>query len=93
MTLEGTILNGRVELDGPAELPDGTRVFLDVDILDGEVFEYPHPLAPYDREKELALLREAYAEVKAGVPGMPLHEAMTRIAQECGLPAPIPPQE
>lgn len=85
MTLEGTIVNGRVELDRPADWPDGTRVTVDVTVPE-ETFEYPHPLAPYDREKEIALLRERYEEVKAGVPGMTVEEARARIARECNLP-------
>jgi hypothetical protein len=57
-----------VELDEPTALPDGTRVTVEVDAPD-EVFEYPCPLAPYDREKEIALLRKRYAEVQAGARG------------------------
>jgi hypothetical protein len=90
MTLEGKILNGRVELDAPADWPDGTRVTVEVAAPD-EVFEYPHPLAPYDREKEIALLRERYAEVQAGVPGMTPEEAWASIVRECNLP-PVPPE-
>lgn len=43
-------------------------------------------MAPYDREKELALLRECIAEMKAGVPGIPLDEAFRQIATELNLP-------
>ncbi len=93
MILEGTIRNGRVELDEPLDWREGTRVTVEVSTVDDEVLEYPHPMAPYDREKELALLRAAYADVKAGVPGMPLEEAMNRIALECGLPLPTSPTE
>lgn len=85
MTLAGTIRNGRVELDAPMDWPEGTRVTVEVAAPD-EVFEYPHPLAPYDREKEIALLRERYAEVKAGVPGMSVEEARASIARACNLP-------
>ena len=35
-----------------------------------EAFEYPYPLAPYDRKKEVALLRERIANREAGMPGM-----------------------
>lgn len=90
MTREGTIRNGRVELDAPADWPEGTRVLVDAAAPD-EVFEYPHPLAPYDREKEIALLREVYAEVQAGVPGMPLEQFEAEFAKKHGLP-PIPPE-
>ena len=49
-----------------------------------EQFEYPHPRAPYDREKKLALLRERIADVR--VPGIPVDEAFRRIAAELNLP-------
>lgn len=88
MTLEGTIRNGRVELDEPTDLPDGTRVTVEIAAPD-EVFEYPHPLAPYDREKEIALLRDAYAEVKAGVPAMTLEQFAAEFEKKYGLP-PVP---
>ncbi len=86
MKLLGTIVNGRVELDTPTDLPDWTRVVsLEAeefeDLEDEEVYEYPHPLAPYDREKEIALLRERIAEVEAGVPA---REAFALIRAELG---------
>ena len=90
MTLEGTIRNGGVVLDKPVHWPEGSRVTIELAAAD-EVFEYPHPLAPYDRDREIALLRERYEEVKAGVPGMTLEEAKGKIAAECNLP-PVPPE-
>ncbi len=83
MALEGTVLNGVVVLDGNPRLPEGTRVRVELE----EVFEYPHPLAPYDREKEGALLRERIAKMQAGEKGIPLDKAMARIAAELNLPA------
>jgi len=62
MTLAGTIVNGHVQLDHPSDLPDGTRVTL---LPDEEEYEYPHPMAPYDREKEIVLLRESIALMDA----------------------------
>ncbi len=91
MILEGTIRNGRVELDEPPDWREGTRVTVEVSTVDDEVLEYPHPMAPYDREKELALLRAAYADVQAGVPGMPLEEFEAEFARKFGLP-PVPPE-
>jgi hypothetical protein len=82
MTLEGTVVNGVIVPDGGAALPEGARVRIELDAQ----FEYPHPMAPYDREKELALLRERVEEMRAGVPGVPLKEAMARIAAELNLP-------
>ena len=90
MTLEGTVVNGVVVFDRDAEVPEGARVRVDFEI-ETEVFEYPHPLAPYDRKKEVALLRERIANREAGVPGIPLRVAMARIAAELKLP-PVDPE-
>lgn len=80
MTLEGTVVNGIIVLNGNPRLPEGARVRVELE----EGFEYPHPLAPYDSEKELALLRE---RIQATDAGLPLKEAMARIAGELNLPA------
>jgi hypothetical protein len=82
MVRHGTVVNGVIVPDGAPALPDGARVRFEVE----ETFEYPHPLAPYDREKEVALLRERIAEAQAGVTGIPLAEAMARIEAELNLP-------
>lgn len=83
MILEGTVVNGVIVPDGGATLPEGSRVRIEL----SEQFEYPHPLAPYDHEKEIALLRERIAETRSGVPGIPLREAMAKIAAELNLPS------
>jgi hypothetical protein len=36
-------------------------------------------MAPYDREKELALLQERAAEVRAGVPGVSVEQAFASV--------------
>ena len=48
------------------------------------------PLEPYDRDKELAILREALEDVKAGR-GMPFEEFMANLAAEYNLPS-VPPE-
>ena len=82
MTIHGTIVNGQVQFDHPINLPDGTRVTLSQQ---EAVFEYPHPMAPYDREKELAMLRESIEDQKAGR-GRPAREVLREIAERHGLP-------
>ena len=82
MILEGTVVNRLIVPDEGSTLPEGTRVRIEP----SEQFEYPHPMAPYDREKELALLRERIAEVQAGVPGIPLDEAFAQLRAELNLP-------
>jgi hypothetical protein len=82
MSLEGTVVNGVVVPDEGTTLPEGSRVRIE---LSEERYEYPHPMAPYDREKEFALLRERIAEMQSGVPGIPLDEAFEQIRAELNL--------
>ncbi|HEY7155469.1 MAG TPA: hypothetical protein VH575_16015 [Gemmataceae bacterium] len=86
MTLEGTVMNGVIVLDGGARLPEGERVRVEV-VDDDDLFPPPEP---YDREKELAILREALEDVKAGR-GTPFEEFMAKLAAEYKLP-PLPPE-
>jgi len=83
MAITGTVLNGRVEFDEPVRWPDGSKVTLQLDV--DEVFEYPHPMAPYDREKEIELLKESIEDMKAGRV-IPFDVAMRQISIELGLP-------
>jgi hypothetical protein len=78
MKLSGTIVNGQVHLDAPTELPNGTRVSLSPQA----DFDYPHPMAPYDREKEAALLRDRIAEMQAGVSGLTVDETFAALDAE-----------
>ena len=82
MAIAGTIQNGQVQLDQPADMPDGTRVTL----LREEVYEYPHPYAPYDREKEIALIRESIAMMEAGERGRDFEEVFDEIEKELDQP-------
>ena len=79
MKLSGTIVNGQVHLDAPTELPDGTRVALWPQADFEDDFDYPHPMAPYDREKEAALLRDRIADMHAGVPGLTVEETFAAL--------------
>ena len=78
MVQRGTVLNGVIVPDGPP-LPEGTRVIFDNEKV---VYEYPHPLAPYDEEKELALLRESLAMMDAGEMGQSVEEVFAEIDRE-----------
>jgi len=84
--LTGTIVNGRVELDAPAGLPDGTRVRFVLETDDDE--DDGPPPDTHDRETELAILREALEDVTAGRGGIPHDVFMAEIAKEFGLPLP-----
>jgi hypothetical protein len=81
MTLEGTVVNGMIVLDGGAQLPEGARVRVEV----ADPDDLAPPQEPYDREKEVAILREALEDVRAGR-GMPFEEFMARLAAEYNLP-------
>ncbi len=81
MAQRGTVANGVIVTeDSPP--PEGTQVVFEP----AEAFEYPHPMAPFERDAEIALLRKRIANMKAGASGIPLAEAMARIATELNLP-------
>ena len=84
MVIVGTIQNGQVQLDVPADWPDGTRVTL----LREEVYKYPHPMAPYDREKEIELLRESLAQMDAGDIGRSVADVFADIEKTFAIPLP-----
>jgi hypothetical protein len=85
MTLEGTVVNGAIVLDGGVQLPEGARVRIEL----ADPDDLAPPLEPYDREKELAILRESLEDVRAGRT-MPFEEFMAKLAEEYQLP-PVPP--
>ena len=85
MTLEGTVVNGMIVLDSAASLPEGARVWVELEDDDA----YP-PVEPYDRKKELAILREALEDVKAGR-GTPAREFLKELAAQYNLP--LEPEE
>ena len=100
MVLEGRVVNGAVVLDDGSRLPEGARVRLKVveDVLDEELPGIPdaslpadHPMAPFDRETELAILRESIESMKAGEVGVPFRQAMEELSRKHNLP-PLPPE-
>lgn len=92
MELEGTVIDGVVVPDSGLQLPEGARVRFElVEELDEDDLELPdpslppdHPDAPYNREVELAILRESIAEMKAGG-GRPWREVMEELSLKHGL--------
>jgi hypothetical protein len=79
--LEGTVRNGVIVLDNEVRLPEGARVQVELTDLDDLV----PPPEPYDRAKELAILREALEDVKAGR-GRPAREVLKELAAKFNLP-------
>ena len=90
--LTGVIRGGRVELDIPADLPDGTPVRVSVgteaDANADDDIGSPPPDEPYDRETELAILREAHADALADRGGVPHAVFMAELAAEFGVSLP-----
>ena len=56
----------------------------EIDLVDATL-PADHPHAPYNRETELAILRQSIDAMKAGEAGIPLDEAMTQIARDLNL--------
>lgn len=88
MTLDGTVLNGVVVFDGAAKAPEGARVRVDFELEDAD--DIGAPPEPYDPERDLALLRDAVEDVKAGRT-RPFDEAMAEMAARHNFS--WPPQE
>ena len=83
MTLEGTVVNGVIVLDGDPELPEGARVSVELAAEDDWDDIGPPPTETY--EEHLAILRESIEDAKAGQT-RPLEEAMAEIAIRHKLP-------
>jgi hypothetical protein len=81
MTLLGTVVNGVIVLEGGARLPEGAQVRVELD----EPDDLGPPPEPYDRAKELAILREAVEDVRAGRT-VPARQALGELARKHGLP-------
>lgn len=62
MTLDGTIANGVVVLDAGDRFPEGMRVR----VAPADEDDFDPPFEPYERARELALLRESHADAEAG---------------------------
>lgn len=81
MILEGTVVKGVIVLDGGAQLPEGARV--QIELTDPDDLA-PSP-EPYDREQELAILRESIEDMKTGRT-TDARQALADIARKYGLP-------
>jgi hypothetical protein len=77
MSLAGTVVNGVIVLEGSTQLPEGTRVWVELEDPD----DLAPPPEPYEREKELAILRESIEDATAGRT-RPLDEVMADIAAQ-----------
>ena len=99
MTITGTVRNGAVVPDAGQQLPEGARVEMrlvdedDFELSEAEAASLPpdHPMAPYNREVELAILRESIEAVQKGEEGIPLRQAFEELSRKHGL-GPMPPE-
>lgn len=88
MTVEGTVVNGRIVLDGSPELPDGARVRVE---WTEDWTDRPGPPFRETHAEIVESLRQSIAAMKAGERGVPLGQAMAQIAEELNLP-PVEPE-
>ena len=102
MTISGTVVNGAVVPDAGTHLPEGARIqmtFVDTEQIELEMdgwsnpvdstLPLSHPMAPYNREVEIAIVRESIESVKHGEVGTPLRRAFEELSRKHGL-GPLP---
>jgi hypothetical protein len=84
MTQTGIVVNGAIVPDGSTPLREGARCLFKL------VDEFPpnHPMAPYDRDNEVAIIRASIADPE---PGIPLRQAFEELSRKHGL-EPLPPE-
>ena len=87
MKLLGTIVNGRLELDTPTDLPEGTRM-VSLQFEDWEDFEHPYHPPRESWDDHIADLRMRIAELDAGVPCMTVDQAFAALDAEMGWATP-----
>ena len=84
MTLQGTVVNGAIVLDGSPLLPEGARVR--VELAEEDDFDdFSLPPATETYEEHLAALRESIEDMKAGK-GRPAREVLKDLALRYNLP-------
>lgn len=85
MTITGTVVNGLIVPDKGMRLPEGTRC--NIETVD-EHLPADHPMAPFDVEHEVALIRKS---IESGDRGVPHRQVFEEIYRENGL-GPLPPR-
>jgi|GEM_PF-2257208 len=94
MTITGTVRNGAIVPDEPHSWPEGSRVTVSLETDEWPEFDVSdlppdHPMAPYDRDTEVALVLEAIAGLERGEPTIPLRQAFEDLSRKHGL-GPMP---
>ena len=85
MTITGTVVNGAIVPDGGTSLREGAKYYLDPI---EENLPPDHPMAPFDPELELALIRESIDSGERGTPYRQVFEELYR-KHDFG---PLPPE-
>lgn len=84
MTLEGTVVNGTIVLDGAPPLPEGARVR--VELTEDDSDDVGPPPTGETHEEFLTSLREGIEETKAGVGGIEARKFLKELAIKHNLP-------
>ena len=85
MTLQGTVVNGAIVIDGTHALPEGARVWIELATADdSDDFTPPPPTETY--EEHLAALRASIEETKAGVGGVEARQFLKELAIKHKMP-------
>jgi hypothetical protein len=79
MTLQGTVVNGAIVLDGSPTLPEGARVWVELETEDELDDVVPPPPTTETYEEHLTSLRQLIEESKAGIGGITLAEAIAEL--------------
>ena len=83
MSLEGTIVNGAIRLDGNPPLPEGVRVRVEFEDVD-EFEDVSPPPAEESYDQHLQVLRESIEEARTGQT-RPAREVLKELAIKYGL--------
>jgi len=65
MAITGTVVNGAIVPDEGGRLREGAKYYLEP--VEGDL-PPDHPMAPYDREREIAIIRASILDEEPGVP-------------------------
>jgi hypothetical protein len=83
MSIEGAVVNGVIVLDGTPQLPDGTRVR--VELAESDLDDLEPPPTTETREELLASLRESMEEAENGG-GVNARQFLKELAKKHNLP-------
>jgi hypothetical protein len=83
--MTGTVVEGRIVPDEGAQLREGAKYHL---LPADENLPPDHPMAPFNLEREVAMIRES---IESGERGVPHRQVFEELYREHGL-GPLPPR-